>query len=67
MIFIITSWLQWIHSLMNENNSDQNISEVQQKRENYKESSTISETAMAAPFPFSLKMKLCSRWASKIF
>lgn len=67
MIFIITSWLQWIHSLMNENNSDQNIPEVQQKRENYKERSTISETAMAAPFPFALKMKLCSRWASKIF
>lgn len=52
MIFIITSWLQWIHSLMNENNSDQNISEVQQERENYKGRSTISETAMAALFHF---------------
>lgn len=32
---------------MNENNSDQNIFEVQQKGQNYKERSTISETAMA--------------------
>ena len=37
---------------MNENNSDQNISEVQQERENYKERSAISETAMAALFHF---------------
>lgn len=33
VIFMITCWLQWIHCLMNENNSDSKVSsEVQQIR-----------------------------------